>query len=156
MTLPHTHRASSGAWSVAESVCQEAEPAPTSTCWSYWSLNTAHCPHNSPVRPQALFWGHRSAAACPRKAGGNKSKVRAGRVPGSHPVSQPLGSEVPTPQYAGLAWHTSRSLPSLVPPSHCRGQVPFPAPIIHNRELTDKSSHFLSTYYVPGMQNLST
>lgn len=41
--------------------------------------------------------------------------------------------------------------PSLVLLYHHREEAPFPAPNTHNRELRDKNSHFLSTYYVPGM-----
>lgn len=38
--------------------------------------------------------------------------------------------------------------PGQVPPPHSKGQAPLPAPGAHNREPSDKGSHFLSTYYV--------
>lgn len=55
------------------------------------------------------------------------------------------GSDGPAPQYTGQASPTRQAL-SSPGSSHSKGQA-LTAPGAHNREPSDKSSHFLSTYY---------
>lgn len=108
------------------------------------------CPHNSPGRPRASLWGQRSAAACPGKAErGKQNVIRASRVPGGQPVSPSSCYDGPTPNKQGWCQADTPSRPGSSFSS-------FPAPVTHNRGLSDKSSHVLGTCYVSGMLHASS
>lgn len=108
--LPRDRALSQDCCSCLQGLCRANE-----WCPSGWRLQpTPAYPHNSPERPAAVFWGQRSAAACPGKAERRKQlATRAGGSLEASLFSHPPALSSPSPAHRAGITHQG------IPPQPC-------------------------------------